>query len=178
MSAPPAQACLQGLGAREAAERLLRDGPNELPRTGGRKLWRILRDILTEPMFGMLLGAGMIYLLLGDRDRTRAEQAKFSCPVSPSRRRGRLPAGAVQQQEAPRRNNRLSIQSPFSSVLSGTSWQSRDLHLGDDGCAARRGITMRRGDIGNLAPRPCLGPRRRLRPEMAHDTGIPGSPAG
>jgi Ca2+-transporting ATPase len=67
MSAPPAQASLQGLGAREAAERLRRDGPNELPRAGRRKLWRILRDILTEPMFGMLLGAGMIYLLLGDR---------------------------------------------------------------------------------------------------------------
>ncbi|HVJ51030.1 MAG TPA: cation-translocating P-type ATPase [Aliidongia sp.] len=63
----PAQSPKTGLESREAAERLRRDGPNELPRAGRRKLWRILRDILTEPMFGMLLGAGVIYLLLGDR---------------------------------------------------------------------------------------------------------------
>lgn len=68
MSASPAQAVsLQGLSAGEAAERLLREGPNELPRSGRRKFWGILRDILSEPMFGMLLGAGIIYLLLGDR---------------------------------------------------------------------------------------------------------------
>lgn len=67
MSAQPVQVNLRGLGALEAAEQLLRDGPNELPRAGRRKLWRIVRDILAEPMFGMLLGAGMIYLLLGDK---------------------------------------------------------------------------------------------------------------
>jgi Ca2+-transporting ATPase len=67
VSAQPVQVNLRGLGALEAAEQLLRDGPNELPRAGRRKLWRIVRDILAEPMFGMLLGAGMIYLLLGDK---------------------------------------------------------------------------------------------------------------
>jgi Ca2+-transporting ATPase len=56
-----------GLPAAEAAERLRREGPNELPRSGRRKLARILRDVLAEPMFGLLLGAGVIYLLLGDR---------------------------------------------------------------------------------------------------------------
>jgi Ca2+-transporting ATPase len=55
------------LDTQQAADRLRHDGPNELPRTGHRKFWRILRDVLTEPMFGMLLGAGLIYLLLGDR---------------------------------------------------------------------------------------------------------------
>jgi Ca2+-transporting ATPase len=57
---------VSGLGTQEAAERLRRDGPNELPRAGRRKVWRILRDVLSEPMFGLLIGAGLIYLLLGD----------------------------------------------------------------------------------------------------------------
>jgi P-type Ca2+ transporter type 2C len=55
-----------GLSASEAARRLREDGPNELPRAGRRQLWRIVRDILREPMFGLLLGSGLIYLLLGD----------------------------------------------------------------------------------------------------------------
>ncbi|HVC62680.1 MAG TPA: cation-translocating P-type ATPase [Acetobacteraceae bacterium] len=62
-----AGARLPGLTAREAAERLRRDGPNELPRGSRRRLPRILRDVLREPMFALLLGAGLIYLLLGDR---------------------------------------------------------------------------------------------------------------
>src|SRR3954469_15602959 len=67
MSTSPVQTSPQGLRAQDAAERLEREGPNELPRVGRRAFWRILRDILTEPMFGMLLGAGLLYLLLGDR---------------------------------------------------------------------------------------------------------------
>jgi Ca2+-transporting ATPase len=56
----------QGLSAQDAAARLAAEGPNELPRTGRRQLPRILREVLSEPMFGLLLGAGLIYLLLGD----------------------------------------------------------------------------------------------------------------
>ena len=67
MSTSSVQTGLQGLDSSEAAERLRAEGANELPRSGRRKHWRILRDVLTEPMFGMLLGAGVIYLLLGDR---------------------------------------------------------------------------------------------------------------
>jgi len=59
-------ASLQGLTTDQAAARLLAEGPNELPRSGRRGLPRILRDVLSEPMFGLLLGAGLIYLLLGD----------------------------------------------------------------------------------------------------------------
>lgn len=55
-----------GLTAGEATERLHQEGPNELPRRGRRNLPRILRDVLAEPMFALLLGAGVIYLLLGD----------------------------------------------------------------------------------------------------------------
>lgn len=57
---------LQGLTTGEAAARLAADGPNELPRAGRRRLPRILRDVLTEPMFALLLGSGVIYLALGD----------------------------------------------------------------------------------------------------------------
>jgi Ca2+-transporting ATPase len=59
-------ATLRGLTSGEASARLSAEGPNELPRTGRRRLPRILRDVLSEPMFGLLLGSGLVYLALGD----------------------------------------------------------------------------------------------------------------
>jgi len=56
----------RGLTAAEAAERLRREGPNELPLARSRRFWRIALDTLREPMFALLLAAGLIYLLLGD----------------------------------------------------------------------------------------------------------------
>ena len=56
----------QGLTAQEAARRLAAEGPNLLPRPESRNLLRIVVEILREPMFGLLLGAGVIYLVLGD----------------------------------------------------------------------------------------------------------------
>lgn len=56
-----------GLTTAEAAARLVAEGPNELARFGRRRLPRIVRDVLSEPMFALLLGSGVIYLLLGDR---------------------------------------------------------------------------------------------------------------
>ena len=56
----------QGLTAQEAARRLAAEGPNLLPRPENRNLLRIVVEILREPMFGLLLGAGVIYLVLGD----------------------------------------------------------------------------------------------------------------
>ncbi|HVY16832.1 MAG TPA: cation-translocating P-type ATPase [Rhodopila sp.] len=58
---------LSGLTQAEAAERLRRDGPNALPHAGTRRLPAIVRDVLAEPMFALLLGAGVIYFMLGDR---------------------------------------------------------------------------------------------------------------
>lgn len=55
-----------GLSAEEAARRLSTDGPNEIARGEGRSLLTIARDILFEPMFALLLMAGIIYFLLGD----------------------------------------------------------------------------------------------------------------
>jgi P-type Ca2+ transporter type 2C len=57
---------LQGLSAAEAAQHLRADGPNELPRPGRRSLAGIARDVLTEPMFALLLLASVLYLLLGN----------------------------------------------------------------------------------------------------------------
>jgi Ca2+-transporting ATPase len=57
---------LPGLSSSEAAARLAADGPNELPRQGRRTTWRIIAEVLREPMLALLIGAGAIYLLIGD----------------------------------------------------------------------------------------------------------------
>ena len=59
----------QGTGwtAAEAAARLAEDGPNEMPSLPALSRWRLLQDIICEPMFLLLLACGAIYLLLGDR---------------------------------------------------------------------------------------------------------------
>jgi Ca2+-transporting ATPase len=56
-----------GLSAAEAAHRLAQDGPNMLPGTEPKFMAAILFEVVTEPMFLMLLAAGGIYLGLGDR---------------------------------------------------------------------------------------------------------------
>lgn len=53
----------QGLTSAKAAARLRVEGLNQLPRTGRRRLLGILRDVLGEPMFGLLLASGLIYNL-------------------------------------------------------------------------------------------------------------------
>ncbi|WP_404300904.1 cation-translocating P-type ATPase [Alicycliphilus denitrificans] len=57
----------QGLSSQEAAARLAQDGPNQLPGSAPKSTAAILREVLTEPMFLMLLAAGGTYLALGDR---------------------------------------------------------------------------------------------------------------
>ena len=57
---------LAGLSSDEAQRRLDRDGPNELPRTGRRSVFRIALEVLREPMLALLLAGGVAYLLLGD----------------------------------------------------------------------------------------------------------------
>ncbi len=56
-----------GLTTDTANERLRLEGPNELPRTGKRSIFRIVLEVLREPMLALLLAGGLIYLLLGDR---------------------------------------------------------------------------------------------------------------
>ncbi|MDZ5456789.1 cation-translocating P-type ATPase [Azohydromonas lata] len=55
-----------GLALAEAAERLRRDGPNELGATQRRGLAGIVGEVVREPMFLLLLGAGGIYAVMGD----------------------------------------------------------------------------------------------------------------
>lgn len=55
-----------GLSAREAALRLKRFGPNELPSPERRDLLRIILGIVRQPMFALLLGGAAVYLLLGE----------------------------------------------------------------------------------------------------------------
>jgi P-type Ca2+ transporter type 2C len=55
-----------GLDDKEATARLIRYGRNELPAAKKRSLLRIARDVLTEPMFLLLLLAAILYLTLGD----------------------------------------------------------------------------------------------------------------
>ena len=71
MTSPSAQDAkaikIQGLSTAEATQRLQCEGPNLLPGNAPRTLLRIVLGVLREPMFLMLLVAGSIYMLLGDR---------------------------------------------------------------------------------------------------------------
>jgi Ca2+-transporting ATPase len=55
-----------GLSAMEAAARLKAEGPNTLPHGQSRTFGCIVIETLREPMFALLLAAGLIYLILGD----------------------------------------------------------------------------------------------------------------
>eukprot|EP01136_Pigoraptor_vietnamica_P033843 Opistho-1_new@97127 len=57
----------RGLTSIEARQRLSQQGPNELPATAQRGAWGLLRDVVLEPMFLLLVACGAIYLALGDR---------------------------------------------------------------------------------------------------------------
>jgi P-type Ca2+ transporter type 2C len=57
---------LPGLSDQEAAQRLQREGANELPTAQRRTIWRIALEIVSEPMFALLIGGGVVYLFLGD----------------------------------------------------------------------------------------------------------------
>jgi len=56
-----------GLKEADARARLARDGPNELPVSRPRSVLRLLRDVVSEPMFLLLVACGAIYMVLGDR---------------------------------------------------------------------------------------------------------------
>ena len=55
-----------GLTEAEALRLLTQDGPNELPHKPPRSVWLIAFQVIREPMFLLLLAAGLIYLFLGD----------------------------------------------------------------------------------------------------------------
>src|SRR5262245_39025575 len=55
-----------GLSEDEAQARLKREGYNELPRTGRRTPFRIVLEVMREPMLALLATGGAVYLALGD----------------------------------------------------------------------------------------------------------------
>jgi Ca2+-transporting ATPase len=61
-----ASAPLTGLSASEAASRLAADGPNELSARRRPTLGATLREVLREPMFLLLIAAGILYLVVGE----------------------------------------------------------------------------------------------------------------
>ena len=65
-SADRSDGAVRGLRESEAFARLASEGPNELARSGRRTPLRIALEVLREPMLLMLVGAGGIYLALGD----------------------------------------------------------------------------------------------------------------
>src|SRR5512139_1731783 len=63
---PSSPARSRGLSDGDAQARLKAEGYNELPRPDRRTPFRIVLEVLREPMLALLLGGGVIYLLLGD----------------------------------------------------------------------------------------------------------------
>jgi len=55
-----------GLGEQVARDRLLQEGPNELPLQKKRSLLKIGFEVAREPMFIMLVAAGSLYLFMGE----------------------------------------------------------------------------------------------------------------
>jgi Ca2+-transporting ATPase len=55
-----------GLTEAEAAARLAAEGPNELPTARPRSLLALALEVVREPMISLLVGAGALYVVLGD----------------------------------------------------------------------------------------------------------------
>ena len=66
-STAPVSERFHGLSSAQAQQRLATEGSNLLPSSAPKATLAIVRDVVTEPMFLMLLAAGGIYLALGDR---------------------------------------------------------------------------------------------------------------
>lgn len=61
-----AEDLLNGLSAAEARRRLDAEGFNELPAGERRSLWAIALGVLREPMFALLVGAAVLYGVIGE----------------------------------------------------------------------------------------------------------------
>jgi Ca2+-transporting ATPase len=58
---------ITGLSETDAQKRLKTEGYNELPSQKKRNIFVILLHVLLEPMLLLLIGAGLIYILLGEK---------------------------------------------------------------------------------------------------------------
>ena len=55
-----------GLSSNEASAQLKSEGYNELPAASRRSALVIILDVMKEPMFGLLVAAVIVYLLIGE----------------------------------------------------------------------------------------------------------------
>jgi Ca2+-transporting ATPase len=55
-----------GLSTQEASRRLAQYGYNELPAAKPKTIWRIVAEVMREPMFLLLIACGGLYMLLGE----------------------------------------------------------------------------------------------------------------
>ncbi|MBB5046321.1 Ca2+-transporting ATPase [Rhodopseudomonas rhenobacensis] len=65
-TASPLSVPLRGLDDAEVRARQARDGYNELPRPDRRTPFRIVLEVIREPMLALLIGGGVVYMALGD----------------------------------------------------------------------------------------------------------------
>ncbi|MFN5633497.1 MAG: cation-translocating P-type ATPase [Flavobacteriia bacterium] len=56
----------KGLSTEEANRRFLVHGPNELPMTKSKSVFGIVKEVLREPMFLLLISSATLYIILGD----------------------------------------------------------------------------------------------------------------
>jgi P-type Ca2+ transporter type 2C len=63
---PPLTVSITGLSEAEVQARLRNEGYNELPSPNRRTPFRIVVEVVREPIMALLLGGGVIYLALGD----------------------------------------------------------------------------------------------------------------
>ena len=68
----------RGLTRAEAEARLAAEGYNELPPARSRTAFRIVLEVLREPMLALLIAGGVVYLLLGSREEALVLLA-FAC---------------------------------------------------------------------------------------------------
>lgn len=71
-----------GLSSSEAKQRLSADGYNELPSAKAKNIWQIAFEVMKEPMFLLLIGSGILYILLGDYREGIILLATFSIIIS------------------------------------------------------------------------------------------------
>ncbi len=56
-----------GLNEKQAKERLKKEGPNELSSSKPHSIFTIAWDVVSEPMFLLLISCGMLYLIIGNK---------------------------------------------------------------------------------------------------------------
>ena len=115
-----------GLSSQEAALRLGRDGPNELPDARPRRLAQIAFDVLAEPMLLLLIAASLLYIFLGEAREAIALSASMVIVVIIS---------IVQERRTERALLKLrELTSPRALVIRDATEQlvpGRDLVAGD-----------------------------------------------